>query len=143
VQRTKVHDPISDQSRRFSDFFPEWQWRVEMRRDSGAFSYGFTVNDRDRFSFFRSNEIDTNWNGGPYGTAFVEYRPSPKTAITLDVDNAFNTHAYRERIFFTPNRSSPQPSSIELRERNRHISVGLTLKQTFGGGGATRVAQKD
>ena len=142
LQSTKVHDPISDQSRRFSDFFPEWQWNVEMRRDSGAFSYGFTVSDRDRFSFFRSNEIDTNWNGGPYGTAFVEYRPGPKTAITLDVDNAFNTHAYRERTFFTPNRSSLTPSSIELRERNRHLNLGLTLKQTFGGG-ATRVAQKD
>ena len=142
LQRTSVHDPISDETRRFSDFFPEWQWRVEMRRDSGAFSYGFTVNDRDRFSFFRSNEIDTNWNGGPYGTVFVEYRPGANTAITLDVDNAFNTHAYRERTFFTPNRSSPTPSSIELRERNRHINVGLTLKQTFGGGPA-RVAQKD
>ena len=142
VQKSQVHDPISDESRRFSDFFPEWQWSVEMRRDSGAFSYGFTVNDRDRFSFFRSNEIDTNWNGGPYGTAFVEYRPGAKTAITLDVDNAFNTHAYRQRTFYSPNRSAALPSSIELRERNRHINVGLTLKQTFGGG-STRVAQKD
>ena len=140
LQRSKVHDPISGQSRRFSDFFPEWQWSIEMRRDSGAFSYGFTVNDRDRFSFFRSDEIDTNWNGGPYGTAFVEYRPGPSTAITLDLDNMFNTHAYRQRTFFSPNRTSQTPSSIELRERNRHINVGLTLKRTFGGGGAARVA---
>ena len=143
VQRSEVHDPISGQTRRFSDFFPEWQWNVEMRRDSGAFSYGFVVSDRDRFSFFRSNEIDTNWNGGPYGTAFVEYRPGPRTAVTLDLDNMFNTHAYRERTFFSPNRTSQTPSSIELRERNRHINVGLTLKQTFGGGGAARVAQAD
>ncbi|HET7710026.1 MAG TPA: hypothetical protein VFK50_10950 [Sphingomicrobium sp.] len=142
VQKSQVHDPISNETRRFSDFFPEWQWNVEMRRDSGAFSYGFTVSDRDRFSFFRANEIDTNWNGGPFGTAFVEYRPGPRTAVTLDIDNAFNTHAYRQRTFFTPNRSAPQPSSIELRERNRHVGVSLTLKQTFGGG-ATRVAQKD
>lgn len=141
LQKTRVHDPISDETRRFSDFFPEWQWNVEMRRDSGAFSYGLTVSDRDRFSFFRSNEIDTNWNGGPFGTAFVEYRPGPTTAITLNLDNLFNTHSYRERTFFTPNRSSPTPSAVELRERNRHIGVGLTLKQTFGGG-STRVAQK-
>ena len=143
LQKSKLDDPISGQSRRFSDFFPEWQWNVEMRRDSGAFSYGFVVSDRDRFSFFRSNEIDTNWNGGPFGTAFVEYRPGPRTAVTLDLDNMFNTHAYRERTFFSPNRTSQTPSSIELRERNRHIGVGLTLKQTFGGGGATRVAQAD
>ncbi|HEX6217714.1 MAG TPA: outer membrane beta-barrel protein, partial [Sphingomicrobium sp.] len=146
LQNSKVDDPISGQSRRFSDFFPEWQWNVEMRRDSGDFSYGFTVSDRDRFSFFRANEIDTNWNGGPYGTAFVEYRPADRTSVTVDVDNAFNTHAYRRRTFFTPNRSSQQPSSVELRERNRHVGVSLTLKQTFGGGGgggggSARVAQ--
>ena len=141
LQRTRVHDPISDEVRNFSDFFPDWQWNVEMRRDSGAFSYGFTVSDRDRFSFFRSNEIDTNWNGGPYGTAFVEYRPGPKTAITLDVDNMFNTHAYRERVIFSPNRSAAQPLTVELRERSRHVNLGLTLKQSFGGGGGSGVAQ--
>jgi hypothetical protein len=135
LQRTRVHDPISDETRNFSDFFPDWQWNIEMRRDSGAFSYGFNINDRDRFSFFRAFEVDTNWNGGPYGTAFVEYRPGPKTAITLDVDNAFNTHAYRQRTFFSPNRSAAQPSAVEFRERQRHINVGLTLKQSFGGSG--------
>jgi hypothetical protein len=134
LQRTRVHDPISDEVRNFSDFFPDWQWNVEMRRAAGAFSSGFTINDRDRFSFFRAFEIDTNWNAGPYGTAFVEYRPGPKTAITLDVDNMFNTRANRERTFFSPNRSAAQPSAIEFRERNRHVNVGLTLKQSFGGG---------
>ena len=136
VELNVVDDPISDETRRFSNFFPEWEWRVEMRRDSGAFSYGFTVNDRDRFSFFRANEVDTNRNGGPYGTAFVEYRPGPSTAITLDVDNAFNSHFYRERIFYSPNRSSSVADAVEVRERNRHLNFGLTLKQTFGGGAA-------
>ncbi len=135
VQRTRVHDPISGRTRNFSDFFPDWEWNVEVRRDAGVLSYGFAVNDRDSFSFFRSNEIDTQYNGGPFGSAFVEYRPSGRTSITLDLDNIFSTHGLRQRTFFSPNRSTQEPSILELRERNRHVSVGLTLKQSFGGAG--------
>jgi hypothetical protein len=141
LQRTRVSDPISGTTRNFSDFFPDWQWNAEVRRDAGAFSYGFTVGDRDRFAFFRADEIDTNWNGGPYGTAFVEYRPGSRTTITFDVDNVFDTQARRERLFFAPNRSSPDPVAREFRERNRHVSFGLTLKQSFGG--TTKVAKAD
>lgn len=133
VQRTRVYDPISEEVRNFSNFFPDWEWGVELRRDAGAFSYGINVQDRDDFTFFRSNEEDVNFNGRAYGTAFIEYRPTTRTSITLDVDNAFDTTSVRERLFFDPNRSSPDPSEREDRVRNRHVSFGLTLKQSFGG----------
>ena len=107
--------------------------RARNRRDVGRFSYGVSVNDRDRFSIFRATEIDTNFNGGPYGTAFIEFRPRPSTSLTFDVDNLFNTTGERERLFFSPNRSTPEPFEFERRVRNRHVSFGLTLKQTFGG----------
>ncbi|MEO6581604.1 MAG: hypothetical protein ABIN68_02200 [Sphingomicrobium sp.] len=135
LQRTRVNDPISGQTRNFSDFFPNWEWGVELRRDAGAFSYGFAVTDRDRFNFFRADETDSNWNGGPYGTAFVEYRPGPRTSITYDVDNLFNINAQRERVFYFPNRSNLEPGVREVRERNRHVSFGITLKHTLGGAG--------
>ena len=32
---------------------------------------------------------------------------------------------------------------FETRERNRHKSVGITLKRSFGGGGAAKVAKAD
>jgi hypothetical protein len=136
LQRTRVEDPISGEKRNFSDFYPEWQWEVEARRDQGDFSYGMTVSDRDRFTFFRTNEFDTNWNGGIYGTAFIEYRPDKKTAVTLDVDNLFSTHGLRERLIFQPNRTNPDPAINERRERNRHPNFRLTLKRTFGGSGS-------
>ena len=82
VRRTRVTDPISGEKRNFSDFYPDWEWNVDVRRDVGAFSYGFVVSDRDRFTFFRTDEFDTNFNGGPYATAFIEYRPGPRTSIT-------------------------------------------------------------
>lgn len=140
LQRTRVEDPISGRMRKFSGFYPDWQWDVTVRRDSGAFSYGFEVNDNQRFTFFRTDEFDTNMNRGAYMTAFVEYRPGPKTSITLDMDNLLNTHAARDRLLFFPNRADPDDDGVfdEFRDRNRHRSFGLTLKQTFGGGGGSK-----
>jgi hypothetical protein len=135
IRKTRVDDPISGRPRNFSGFFPNWEWTVDVRRDAGNFSYGFVVNDRDRFTFFRTDEFDSNWNGGPYGTAFVEYRPSARTSITLDVDNGLNTSGNRNRLLFFPNRAAPEEIINEYRERNRHPSFGLTLKQSFGRGG--------
>jgi hypothetical protein len=138
LQRTRVHDPISGTVRNFSNFFPDWEWSAELRRDAGAFSYGGTIQDRDRFSFFRANEIDTQYNGGPFATAFVEYRVSPKSSITLDVENLISTKGLRQRLLFAPNRSQPNPATREFRERNRHPNIGLTFKQSFGGGGVAK-----
>jgi hypothetical protein len=137
LQRTRVEDPISGEQRNWSDFFPDWQWNLDVRHDIGKWSYGFVVSDRDRFTFFRTDEFDSNFNGGPFGTAFVEYRPRDGTTITLDVDNAFDTSGNRNRILFRPNRAIPNLVIDEFRERNRHMNFGLTLKQTFGGGGSS------
>ena len=135
LQRTRVEDPISGETRNFSGFFPDWEWNVDLRHDIGKLSYGFVVSDRDRFTFFRTDEFDTNFNGGPFGTAFVEYRPRNGTTITLDVDNALDTSGNRTRLIFRPNRADTDFVIDEFRERNRHLNFGLTLKQSFGGGG--------
>ena len=139
LQRTRVEDPINGEMRNFSDFFPNWNWEADYRHDIGDFSYGFVVSDRAPFTFFRTDEYDTNWNDGPFATAFVEYRPDSRTAVTLDLDNALNTPGVRNRLLFRPNRLEPVTITNEFRERNRHIKVGLTIKRTFGGGG-TKVA---
>jgi hypothetical protein len=136
LQRTRVGDPISGDERRWSGFFPNWEWGVELRRDAGAWSYGFTVQNRGSIVFFRGDEEEANFNSGAYGLGFVEWRPAPRTSLTFDVDNAFDTRAQRERLFFFPNRGDPVPDFRERRVRNRHVSLGLTLKQTFGRGSA-------
>ena len=143
LQRTRVEDPISHERRKWSGFFPTWQWNLDARRDSGKWSYGFAVSDNQRFTFYRTDEFDTNFNGSPYWTGFVEYRPWANTAITLDVDNAFESSGNRERLLFRPNRAQPDSVFFETRERNRHKSVGITLKRSFGGGGAAKVAKAD
>ena len=85
IRRTRVEDPISGKMRNFTGFYADWEWGLDVRRDAGPWSYGFVVNDRAPFTFFRTDEFDINFNGGPYGTAFVEYRPDPRTSITFDV----------------------------------------------------------
>jgi hypothetical protein len=57
--------------------------------------------------------------------------------VTLDLDNALETSGNRRRLRFDPNRADPNAFIInEIRERNRHLNFGLTLKQTFGGASA-------
>ena len=133
LQRTRVEDPISGGKRGFSGVYPSWEWSAEYRQDIGKFAYGATINDRDRFDFFRADEVDTNFNGGIFGTAFAEYRPNARTTVTFDVDNLFGTRGLRNRLFSFPNRANPNPSLNEFRERNSHPSFALTLKRTFGG----------
>lgn len=141
AQRTRVEDPISHNMRPWSGFYANWQWNLDLRRDAGNLSYGINIGDNRRITFYRTDEFDSNFNGGPFGTAFVEYRLSPRTSITFDIDNLFDTSGNRRRLIFIPNRDEPSLIIDEFRERNRHRAFGLTLKQSFGGGGG--VAQPD
>lgn len=141
LQRTRVDDPINGRPRKWSGFYPMWQWDLTVRRDAGAFSYGFEVNDNQRFTFYRTDEFDTNLNRGAYLTAFLEYRLTQSTAIRFDVDNGLSTHAARDRLIFTPNREEPDSVVNEFRDRNRHPAFSFTLKQSFGGGGGGGVAK--
>ena len=139
--RTRVEDPITHQLRRWTDNNANWpwfNWYTELRRDAGPLSYGIAVSDRDKFFIFRTDEIYSNWNGGPYGTAFIEYRPDSRTTIRLDGDNIFDTNANAHRLLFRPNRTIGDPTFIENRERNIHTAFTLTLKRSFGSGAAAR-----
>lgn len=140
VQRTRVEDPVTGESRGFSGFFPAWQYGAEFRRDIGKFAYGMTVNHRARFRFFRATEIDESYNGGIYSTAFAEYRPNARTSVTVEVDNLFDTPGFRNRLLTFPSRASPSVSLNELRERNSHVNIGLSFKRTFGGAGKQATA---
>jgi hypothetical protein len=142
LQHTAVDDPISHQPRKWTGFWPSWQWDLTVRRDAGRFSYGFEINDNQRFTFYRTDEFDTQFNRGAYMTAFFEYRPTPRTAINFFVDNLLDTHAARDRILFSPDRSAPMTIHEEFRDRDRHQAFQITLKQSFGGVTGTKVASR-
>jgi hypothetical protein len=135
VQRTRVDDPITGDPRNWSGFFPTWQWDLTVRRDNGPFSYGFEAFDQQHTTFFRTDEFDTNFNGAPAWNAFVEYRPSANTSVTLNADHTFGK---RVRLLSFPNRAQPDFNLREFRERDRHYTFALTVKQSFGGGAAKK-----
>jgi len=142
IQRTRVDDPISGQPRDFSGFFPRWQWDVDVRRDIGKFAYGFTINDNRRTTLFRTDVLDTRRNVGfPYTYAFVEYRPAGNRSLKLYFDDISNTAATRDLLIFDPNRTGPA-SVLDHRHRNSHVRVGLTFKQSFGGGATSAKVAK-
>ena len=76
-------------------------------------------------------------------TAFIEFRPSPRTALNFSIDNVLSTHAARDRLLFSPDRAHPTQTLEEFRNRDRHASFQITLKHSFGGIRGARVASKN
>jgi hypothetical protein len=142
IQQTRVRDPISGEFRDFSGFFPRWQWDIDVRRDIGKFAYGFSMSDSRRTTLFRTDVLDTRYNiGFPYTYAFVEYRPTSTQSLRLYFDDISNTGGARNLLIFDPNRTGVA-SVLDHRFRNSHIRVGVTFKQSFGGGGGSSIAAK-
>lgn len=131
LQKTRVRDPLSGQVRGWSGNWPEWRWNAELRRDAGKWAYGASVMDTDRTSFFRTDEIDSQFNSKPFVTAFAEYRPDPKTTLRLDLENLLQSAGQRERLFFTPDRTTAAPDIREFRERRAHVMVSASLRRGF------------
>jgi hypothetical protein len=128
---TSVEDPYTHRQRHFSGF-NLYSADASFRQDLGKWAYGATFFVNAPTFFFRQNEIDRPYSDNPYVTAFVEYRPTPKTTITFSLDNASNAAAFRDRTFFTPDRSNPFPDTFELRHRNKHIIPAIGVKHSFG-----------
>jgi hypothetical protein len=128
---TSVEDPYTFRKRQFSGF-NEFAADASFRQDLGKWAYGATFYYNEPTFFFRRDEIDRPFSDNPYVTAFVEYRPSPKTTITLSLDNALDSPAYRSRTYFTPDRRTPLPDEYEFRKRNKHIIPAIGVKHSFG-----------
>ena len=131
LQKTRVRDPLSGQVRAWSGYWPSWRWNAEVRRDAGKWAYGATIFDTDRTSSFRTDEIDTQFNSKPFIAAFGEFRPDSKTTLRVDLENLLQTAGQRERLFFTPDRTTAAPDIREFRERRAHVMVSASLRRGF------------
>lgn len=128
---TSVKDPYTHLDRHFSGT-TLFVFDVNFRQDLGKFAWGFDVSGNTGSTYYRLNELDNPYSAIPYVTAFVEYRPTKQTTISFNLDNATGVPAYRKRTFFLPDRRTPEPDLLEIRERNRHIVPYITLKHSFG-----------
>lgn len=128
---TSVRDPYTGLDRFFSGN-SRWYAEGGFRQDLGSFAWGFNLYGNPRVSVFRRNEIDSFNGEDPFVTAFAEYRATPKTTVTLTVENLTDASAGRSRLFFAPDRSSTDPVAREDRVRNRHATIYLSLRHSFG-----------
>lgn len=58
--------------------------------------------------------------------------------LRLDFNDISNVGAFRNLLSFVPNRTVGVPSELDHRFRNSHVRIGMTLKQSFGGGGVAK-----
>jgi hypothetical protein len=128
---TSVEDPYTHRQRHFSGY-NLYAADASFRQDLGKWAYGATFYVNAPTFFFRQNEIDRPYSRNPYVQAFVEYRPTPKTTVTFSLDNLTDAPAFRDRTFFFPDRSNPNPSLFELRHRNKHVIPSIGVKHSFG-----------
>ena len=128
---TSVEDPYTGRKRHFSGY-SLYSANASFRQDLGKWAYGATFYYNEPTFFFRQNEIDRPFSDNPYVQAFVEYRPTSKTTVTFSLDNATNAAAFRDRTFFSPDRSNPFPNLFELRHRNKHVIPSIGVKHSFG-----------
>lgn len=128
---SSVVDPYTGRARRFSgadSLFTE----LGFRQDLGSFAWGFTASTSDHETVYRRTEEDRLFRDNPRVNAFAEWRPDPRTTVRLDIQNATDAAFFRERRFFTPDRSAPAPVLLERRLRTRHVVPGLGIRRTFG-----------
>ncbi|PZU49873.1 MAG: hypothetical protein DI568_04415 [Sphingomonas sp.] len=128
---TNVRDPYTLRNRHFTNY-TLWVLDVGFRQDLGRFAWGFDTWSNSGSTQYRRTEEDRNYRGNPYVEAFAEYRPDSRTILTLRAENLLDVNFYRERTFFSPDRSSTDPVMREHRKRQEHITPSLTLKRTFG-----------
>jgi hypothetical protein len=128
---TSVEDPYTHRQRHFSGY-SIFAADANFRQDLGKFAWGASFFYNAPTYFFRLDEVDKPYSSNPYVTAFVEYRPTPKTTLTFSLDNLTGVPAFRDRTFYFPDRTAPDPGLFEHRHRNKHIIPQISIKHSFG-----------
>jgi hypothetical protein len=128
---SSVEDPYTHRKRHFSGY-SLFNADAGFRQDLGKFAWGTTFYYNSPTYFFRLDEVDRPYSSNPYITAFVEYRPTPKTTLTFSLDNLSDGPGMRNRTFFSPNRTAPFPDEFEHRHRNKHVIPEISIKHSFG-----------
>jgi hypothetical protein len=131
VRDTSVVDPYTGRARAISGPTP-WYAEAGFRQDLGKFAWGINYFGQPPQRVFRRNEIDTFDGEEPFLTAFAEYRATSKTTLTVTIENLADVAGTRNRQFFAPDRTAPAPFLVEDRERNRHSTIILAVKHSFG-----------
>jgi outer membrane receptor protein involved in Fe transport len=106
LQDTRVEDPVTGRSRRFSDE-TEWSYSVDLRQPlpSLKLAWGAILERADEVRLFRLRELrETGWDR-PNLDAYVETTAIPRMVIRFTVADILLPKEIRERAFYAPDRS--------------------------------------
>jgi len=128
---SSVEDPYTLLDRHFSGT-SLFAYTASFRQDLARFAWGVEARGNTGAVYYRLNETDDIQAISPRVSAFVEYRQSARTTVTLGADNLTDSVSKRWRAFYSPDRTSPDPFQQEYRERNPHVLLYISLKHSFG-----------
>ncbi len=129
--KTSVRDPYTLAWRPFSGN-ALFYYNASFRQDLGKFAWGVGFEGSTGNTAYRRNELDKYQGMSPFVTAFAEYRPDRRWTITAGANNVIDAYASRDRDFFLPDRTNPNPFLHEYRYRKSHLVGYLTIKRSFG-----------
>lgn len=132
-QDSSVIDPYTGRERDFSSENP-WLVTAGFRQDLKGrdLAWGVDYSAEGRAKAYRLNETDV-WNpDNLLFSAFLEYRPTERTTLTVRARNLFDNTVSRYREFYAPDRSSPTVAAVETRDRWQRRGIEVTLKRAFG-----------
>ena len=133
IQDSDVEDPYTGRGRYFSGEQP-WSINASFRQDLKAWksAWGIDWFAEGELPQYRLNEIDV-WNPENDNIGvFVEHRPTERLTMRLDARNILDRDIVRERTFYLPDRSNPNPAAFEERRRWQGVTWSLQVKRTFG-----------
>ncbi len=112
---TKVTDPVTGQTREFSDEF-KGNWSIAFRQDVPEYklSFGFRWSDGGSATAYRFNEESRRSRDDADASVFVETSHFLGLKIRLGVDDILPADFSRNRLIYAPNRSGP----LSRAERN-------------------------
>lgn len=117
IQQTRVTDPLTGSSRRFSDE-PEWNYSIDFRQPLPDWKllWGALVERADDAPLFRLRELrSTGWDQSSLDL-YVETTAISGLLVRFTLQDVLLPVEVRERAFFTPDRSvDANLSSIETR----------------------------
>lgn len=133
LQDSRVRDPYTLTDRDFT-FEEPWSFSADFRQDLRAhnLAWGVVYDAEGGLPQYRLNEVDIYNPENTWFRVFVEARPNAQTTITLSANNVMDRAITRDRDFFLPNRTTPDPSFHEYRWRSQGTTWALQIKRTFG-----------
>ncbi|MBC6981897.1 TonB-dependent receptor [Caulobacter sp. 17J80-11] len=133
LQDSRVRDPYTHKDRDFT-FEELWGFSADFRQDLRArkLAWGVIYDAEGALPQYRLNEFDVYNPENTWFRVFVEARPNAQTTITLSANNVLDRALERDRDFYFPNRTTPDPIAHEYRWRTQGVTWALQAKRTFG-----------